>query len=150
MEKVLVIDPQGKNLGQHDLEAAEKMAFNYGMDLVEVRPNVYKILNLGKLQYEASKRKQVKAKSVKEMKFKLNIADNDFATKIGHIRKFIQSGHTVKVTIWFSGREVNRPEDGINLMEDIESAVEDIATVSMNTELQGKNMYMSITPGVKK
>jgi translation initiation factor IF-3 len=70
--------------------------------------------------------------------------------KTNQIRKFIEQGHPVKITIWFSGRETTRPEVGINLMEDIEQVVEDIGTCSINRELQGKNMYMSITPGVKK
>jgi translation initiation factor IF-3 len=106
-------------------------------------------VDLGKLKYEASKRKQVKSKPLKEMKFKLNIGQSDFDVKIGHVRKFLKSGSTVKITIWFSGREVSRPEAGILLMESIETVLEDLGTVYINNELQGKNMHMTIEPRKK-
>lgn len=152
MDKVLLIDPEGKSLGEVTLEWAQRVADErYGMDLVEVRPGTFKILDTGKLKYEASKRKQQKAKQIKEMKFKLNIGENDYRTKVNHIRKFIEAGHPVRVVIWFSGREVSRPEAGIFLMESIAIEVLDLGvTVSMNRELQGKNMFMSIQPGAKK
>lgn len=128
-------------------EAAERIAENqYGLDLVEVREGVFKILNLGKLNYEASKRKIVKNKPVKEMKFKLNIGEQDFATKIGHIRRFLEDGCQVKVTIWFTGREVSRPEVGIDLMEAVSAAVEGVGTTTINRDLQGRNMTMVIMP----
>lgn len=146
MSNVLVIDNNGINLGNHTMEDAEKLADNYGLDLVEVRQGVYKILDLGKLNYEASKHKSVKNKPVKDMKFKLNIGDHDFLTKIGHVRKFLESGHTVRVTVWFTGREVSRPEAGILLMEKIAGSLNDIGSVTMDKALQGKNMNMSILP----
>jgi translation initiation factor IF-3 len=145
LNTILVIDPQGNSLGQYTLEEAEHLAEDsFGLDLLEVRPGVYKVVDLGKLKYEASKRRQVKSKALKEMKFKLNIGSADFDVKIGHIRKFLLAGNTVKVTIWFSGREVSRPEAGTTLMKSVEAALEDIGTVNMSDELQGKNMYMTI------
>lgn len=147
---ILVIDNNGNNLGQHTMEEAESLAENYGLDLAEVRPGVYKILDLGKLNYEASKRKVIKTKVVKDMKFKLNIGDHDYNTKIGHVRKFLMAGHTVRITVWFSGREVTRPEAGISLMERLSESLSDLGSVTMDKELQGKNMNMAIVPGVKK
>lgn len=144
---ILLISPDGKNLGNHSFEEAEKIAEEqYGLDLMEVRPGVYKILDMGKLQYEASKRKQQKAKPIKEMKFKLSIGESDFQTKVKHIQKFLKSGHTVKVTIWFSGREVSRPTIGVDLMQKISLFTAENGTSSINTELQGKNMFMTIEP----
>jgi translation initiation factor IF-3 len=149
LSHVLVIDPNGNNLGQRTMEDAEKLAESYGLDLAEVRPGVYKILDVGKLNYEASKRKTTRAKAVKDMKFKLNIGDNDYNTKIGHVRKFLEAGHTVRITIWFSGREVSRPEAGILLMEKISQSLDEVASVTMDRTLQGKNMNMTAMP-VKK
>lgn len=150
MNTVLVISPEGTNLGQHTLDQAERIAEEkFGLDLVEVRPGVYKIVDLGRLKYEASKRKQPKSKPLKEMKFKLNIGAADFDTKINHVKKFIAAGNTVKITIWFSGREVSRPEAGVSLMKDIEACLIEVGTVNMNQELQGKNMYMTIEPRKK-
>ncbi len=122
------------------------MAEDYGLDLVEVRPQVYKILDIGKLTYEASKHKQPKVKPVKEMKFKLNIGPSDYDMKIKHIMRFLQSGHTVKVTIWFSGREVSRPEMGVDLMCDICESLAESGTTTVNPNLNGKNMTMVIDP----
>lgn len=128
------------------MESAEEIAADYGLDLVEVRPGVYKILDLGKLSYEASKRKQVKSKPIKEMKFKLNIGDHDFNTKINHVNKFLEAGHSVRITIWFTGREVSRPEAGLDLMYKIEASVDDFESVNINPILNGKNMNMSFEP----
>lgn len=142
---ILLIGEDGTSLGQYTLEEAEILAEEkFGLDLVEVRPGVYKVVDLGKLKYEASKRKQPKSKPLKEMKFKLNIGVADFDTKINHIKKFLAGGFNVKVTIWFSGREVSRPEAGLSLMKDIEACLNEVGTVSINSELQGKNMYMTI------
>lgn len=148
---MLLIDPSGQSLGSFTLQAAEKVAEEqYGLDLVEVRPGVYKILNIGKLQYEASKRKVVKGKQIKEMKFKLNIGDSDFATKTGHIKRFLNEGNSVKVTIWFSGREVSRPEHGVSLMERIAASVSEIGNATINKTMQGRNMTMGIAPVSRK
>lgn len=149
MSNILVIDSDGNNLGQHTLEEAEKLAEDHGLDLVEVRPEVYKILDLGKLNYEAGKRKVIKNKPIKDMKFKLNIGDHDYDTKISQVRKFLVNGHTVRITIWFSGREVTRPEAGITLMERLNESLNDLGSVTMDKELQGKNMGMAIIPGKK-
>lgn len=146
---VIVISPEGKNLGSMTMESAEKTADNYGLDLAEVRPGVYKILDLGKLNYEASKRKVTKAKQIKDMKFKLNIGENDYNTKIGHVTKFLEAGHTVRITIWFSGREVSRPEAGIALMFKINESLSHLGSVTMDPVLQGKNMNMTVVPGKK-
>lgn len=144
---ILLISPEGENLGNHDLETAQRIADErYGLNLVEVRAGTYKILDLGKLNYEASKRKTVKAKPIKEMKFKLNIGAQDYDTKIKHIRRFIEAGSTVKVTIWFSGREVSRPEAGVDLMNDIRVSVEEFATANIDPTLNGKNMHMILDP----
>lgn len=132
------------------METAEQIADEqFGLDLLEVRPGVYKVVDLGKLKYEASKRKQPKSKPLKEMKFKLNIGDADFDTKVGHIIKFLSSGSAVKITIWFSGREVSRPDAGVALMHAIADATEEFGVSSVNEELQGKNMHMTIEPRKK-
>ena len=142
-----MIDPEGKNLGNVTLETAQRIADErYGLDLVEVRPGTFKILDSGKLAYEASKRKQPKHRPIKEMKFKLNIGEHDFQTKVRQVLDFLKGGHSVKITIWFSGREVSRPETGISLMEKISAVVTDFGNVSINRELQGKNMYMTVEP----
>lgn len=143
-DSVLLISPSGQNLGPHSLAVAETIAAEQDLDLVEVRPGVFKILDLGKLQYEASKKKMTKPKPIKEMKFKLNIGQADYETKVNHVRRFLGGGHSVKITIWFSGREVSRPEAGIALMERIGASVTDLGSVTINKTLQGRNMQMSV------
>ena len=130
---------------------AERLADErFNLDLVEVRPGVYKILDLGRLNYEAGKRKTVKAKPIKEMKFKLNIGEADYETKINHVRRFLENGSPVKITIWFTGREVSRPEAGVLLLERINLEIEDFGTGSLNRTLQGRNMQMFIDPKKKQ
>jgi len=95
--------------------AAIELARTRGMDLILVAPNtqppVVRILDYGKYKYEISKREQKAKKNqkiieVKEMKFRIGINEHDYQTKLKHIKRFIEDGNKVKVTVMFRGREL--------------------------------------------
>lgn len=145
---VLLIGPDNKQVGVFSPEKARQIAEEeYNLELVEVQPNVMKIMDKAKLDYKKSKIKQPKPKPLKEIKFKLNIGQADFDTKCSHIRQFLVKGNQVRVTIWFSGREVSRPDAGVTLLDRVLDSVEEYGEVASRSEtLQNKNLYLTLQP----
>ncbi len=89
-------------------------------------------MDYGKYKYEAAQRaKDSRKKStnivVKELKYRPKIAKGDFNTKTSKVRKFLEDGHKVKLTIMFRGREVQHPELGRKILDDVAELMEDIA-----------------------
>lgn len=129
------------------------------LDLVEVadkaNPPVCRIMDYGKYKYElAQKAKESRKKAsnvvVKEMKYRPKIGIGDFETKTKRVRKFLEAGHKVKVTIMFRGRENSRPEQGRKILDDIAEYVEDIARVEVYPKVDRSNMTMVLGPESKK
>lgn len=112
--RVLLIDDEGKPLGEVDTSAAIQMAQEKGLDLVEVAPNnnppVTKIIDFGKFKYELEK-KQAKGKSksrsgeIKEIQLGTKTDEHDFNTKIEHAKRFIEKGYKIRLTVKMTGRE---------------------------------------------
>ncbi len=138
-------------------EALEQ-ARELDLDLVEVaenaKPPVCRIMDYGKYKYEAAQRaKDSKKKStnivVKELKYRPKIARGDFNTKTSKVRKFLEEGHKVKLTIMFRGREVQHPELGRRILDEVSELMEDIAVQESYPELEGRNMIMVLSPDKK-
>ena len=116
---VRLIDADGVNVGVVDREVALRKADEAGLDLVEISPNadppVCKILDIGKYKYEEQKRKNEARKKqkvieVKEIKLRPNIDDHDYDTKMKAMKRFLEEGDKVKVTLRFRGREMAHME----------------------------------------
>ncbi len=110
-----LIDHQGQQIGVVPVREAQQMADDVGLDLVEVAPQaeppVCKILDFGKFKYEAQKkaneaRKKQKVIEVKEIKMRPGIDEHDYDVKMRNMRRFLDEGDKVKVTIRFRGREL--------------------------------------------
>ncbi len=138
-------------------EALEQ-ARELDLDLVEVaenaKPPVCRIMDYGKYKYEAAQRaKDSRKKStnivVKELKYRPKIARGDFNTKTSKVRKFLEEGHKVKLTIMFRGREVQHPELGRRILDEVSELMEDIAVQESYPELEGRNMIMVLSPDKK-
>ena len=151
---VRLIDEESNQVGIVDLKEAKARAEETGYDLVEVAPDakppVVKMLDYGKYLYEQKKKeKEAKKKQhtieVKEVRFRPQIEEHDFNTKVGHIRRFIESGNKIKVTIFFRGREMDYKEFGRELMDEIIEATEDIAEVDRQPDMEGHQMDMYLT-----
>jgi len=126
---------------------------------VEVSPNanppVCKIMDYGKYKFQQKKKekeakKKQKIQHVKEIKFKLNIEEHDYKTKLKHIREFIENGDKVRIWIWFRGRENVHPELGEKLANRIIQDVSDIADVEKKPVKEGRNMLFTLVPKRKK
>lgn len=150
-----MIGPDGKQLGIMDTREALRLAQEQDLDLVLVGPNadppVARIMDYSKWRYEqqmAEKeaRKKAKRTEVKSIKFRVKIDEHDYQTKLGHIKRFLQEGHKVKVTIMFRGREVAHPELGERILNRVAEDLKDLAVVEMKPEMLGRDMNMLLAP----
>ena len=152
---LLVIGPNGEQLGVMKLGPACQAAKDAGLDLVMVaensEPPVCRIMNFGKLLYEQKKKlkdqkKNQQAQKVKEIKFRLNIAEHDYAHKIEQGVEFLEDGCKLKVTLTFKGREMAHTEIGFDLVNRIAEDLKDSGTIESPAKLLGKNINMSFNP----
>ena len=116
------------------LSDALRRAQSLGLDLVEIAPTasppVCKIVDFGKFRYDISKQDKDKRPSgtkLKEIKFRVNIDEHDYLTKIRHGEEFLDRGNKVRVQLQFRGREMAHQEFGMKLMEHVR---DDLATMS--------------------
>jgi translation initiation factor IF-3 len=125
------------------------------LDLVEVAPQaqppVCRIMDYGKYKYERDiRQKEARKKQarieVKEIKFRPKIDPHDYATKKGHVERFLRAGARVKVTIMFRGREMAHTELGRKILDRLVEDLKDMAQVEAYPKLDGRNMVMVIAP----
>jgi translation initiation factor IF-3 len=153
-----LVGPDGAQIGIVSTQDALRRAQDLDLDLVEVAPQaqppVARIMDYGKYKYERdirqkeARRKQSRIE-VKEIKFRPKIDPHDYATKKGHVIRFLNSGARVKVTIMFRGREMAHTELGRKILDRLVEDLKELATVDQFPKLDGRNMVMVIAP-VKK
>ena len=131
------------------------MAEEAGLDLVEVAPTadppVCRIMDYGKFKYQLSKKahdakKKQTVVNVKEVKVSPKTEEHDIQFKLRHMRRFLESGDKVKVTMLFRGREITHTEIGKEILDRIVKEVEDIGVVEQDPKLEGRHMVMVIAP----
>ena len=135
------------------LSDALRKAQSMGLDLVEVAPTanppVCKIVDFGKFRYDISKQDKDKKPSgakLKEIKFRVNIDDHDYLTKIRHGEEFLDRGNKVRVQLQFRGREMAYPRAGEHLLARLADIVADVGIVERPPLMEGRNMIMILTP----
>ena len=153
--KVRCIDPEGAQLGVLETSEAIRQAEDFGLDLVEVQPNVdppvCKILDYGKFKYEAQKRanearKKQKIIDVKEIKLRPNIDEHDYQVKMRSVQKFLDSGDKVKVTLRFRGREMAHQDLGAVVLTRVQNETDGYAKVEALPKMEGRQMIMVLAP----
>ncbi|WP_041293485.1 translation initiation factor IF-3 [Kineococcus radiotolerans] len=157
--EVRLVGPNGEQVGIVRVEDALRLADEAGLDLVEVaptaRPPVCKLMDFGKFKYESDMKAREARKNqsntiLKEIRFRLKIDPHDYATKKGHVERFLKAGDKVKVMIMFRGREQSRPEMGFRLLQRLAEDVSDLGGVESSPRQDGRNMVMVIGPHKKK
>jgi translation initiation factor IF-3 len=153
--EVRLIDEEGQQIGVMRTEQALRYAQDRDLDLVEVaaeaRPPVVRVLDYSKYKYEqAQKQKQARKRQqnivVREIKFRPKIAAHDYATKKGHVERFLKHKDKVKVTIMFRGREVTHPERGQEILDRLADELSELAVVEQRPQQEGRNMTMMLGP----
>jgi translation initiation factor IF-3 len=153
--EVRLVGPDGSQIGIVSIQEALRRAQDLDLDLVEVAPMasppVCRIMDYGKFKYERdvrqkeARKRQVRVE-VKEMKMRPKIDPHDYATKKGHIERFLRAGAKVKVTIMFRGREMAHTELGRKLLDRLTEDLRELATVESFPKLDGRNMVMLFSP----
>ncbi|WP_052112539.1 translation initiation factor IF-3 [Knoellia aerolata] len=154
-----LVGPNGEQVGIVRVEDALRLAAEADLDLVEVapmaKPPVAKLMDFGKYKYEAAMKAREARKNqvntvIKEIKLRPKIDPHDYATKKGHVERFLKGGDKVKVTIMFRGREQSRPELGFRLLQRLAEDVLELGTVESAPKQDGRNMIMVLGPTRKK
>lgn len=156
--EVRLIGLDGAQLGIKSLPEALSIARAAEQDLVEVAgnavPPVCRIMDYGKYKFEAQQRAKESRKkatniTVKEMKYRPKIGGGDFDTKTRKVEQFLGEGHKVKITIMFRGREMQHPELGRKILDQVAETVKDVGRVEVFPKQDGRNMTMVLGPDKK-
>ena len=152
---VRLVGADGSMLGVVGIHEAMGTAQAAGLDLVEVSPNaeppVCKVLDYGRFKYEAQKkkneaRKKQKTIEVKEIKMRPGIEQHDYDTKMRSVRRFLEEGDKVKVTLRFRGRELAHQEVGRAVLQRVQTELGEAVKVEQFPKMEGRQMVMVMSP----
>ncbi|GIX35345.1 MAG: translation initiation factor IF-3 [Lysobacteraceae bacterium] len=153
-----VIGSDGEMVGILSRDEALRLAEEEGLDLVEIQPNadppVCRVMDFGKFRFEMQKkasaaRKKTRQVEIKEVKFRPTTDDGDYAIKLRNMRRFLEDGDKVKVTIRFKGREMAHTELGVQMIQRLEEDLKDEVVIESRPRLEGRQMVMMIAPKKK-
>ena len=147
--EIRLIGPDGSQMGVFQTRDALKKAEEFGLDLVEIspmaKPPVCKIMDYGKYKYELAKKEHEAKKhqaviKLKEVRLRPATDEHDVQTKLRHIKRFLEDGDKVKITIQFRGREMAHKEFGTKLMERIQKEFETTSQVEQSAKMEGRSL----------
>ncbi|MFQ5542195.1 MAG: translation initiation factor IF-3 [Candidatus Binatia bacterium] len=153
--EVRVIGAEGNQLGVMPLREALGLVENQDLDLVEVAPDaqppVCRIMDYGRFRYLQKKKAHGAKKkhtlvSIKEVKMRARTDTHDVVYKVRNIRRFIERGQRVRVSVFFRGREITHPELGKQMLNGVLMQVQDIAKPDIAPRMEGRSMAMLLTP----
>ncbi len=153
-----LIDADGEQAGVVSIRAALAMADEVGLDLVEIaplaEPPVCRIMDVGKFKYQSAKKAheaklKQKQVQVKEVKLRPRTDENDYQIKLRNLKRFLENGDKVKVTLRFRGREMAHQEYGMRQLERIKADLAKLANVEQMPKMEGRQMVMIIAPSKK-
>jgi len=158
VREVRVVSETGEQLGVMTTQQALDTAREKELDLVEVAPEanppVCRIMDFGKYKYtQARRQKEARKKQttilVKEVKMGPKTEKHDFEFKGKHVRRFLEEGHKVKVTVRFKGREMAHTELGWKMLQKMVESVQDIANVENNPRMEGRMLHIIMSPKIQ-
>lgn len=155
VREVQLIDHEGKNHGSIDTREALAMAEEAGLDLVEIAPQsvppVCKIMDYGKFKFQSQKkaaeaRKKQKIIEIKEIKLRPGIDDHDYEVKMKAVKRFLEEGDKVKITLRFRGREMAHQDLGVKVLDRVRQDVAPVAKVEQEPSMEGRQVIMVLAP----
>jgi len=150
-----LIDEKGEQLGIKAVTEAQAIADERKLDLVEVAsaasPPVCRIMDFHKFRYEQRKKSQESKKkattsAVKEVKIRSRTEAHDIRFKIDHILKFLDKGHRVKISVFFKGREITRPQLGRVMLDKVLESISESALPEGEPRMEGRHMSVMVVP----
>lgn len=156
-KEMLVIGPNGEQLGLKSKQDALTLASYAGFDLVLMsensNPPVCKIMDYNKFKYEKKKKAKDALKKqretvvdTKEFRLSVTIDIHDFDTRVKNARKNLEKGSKIKASIRFKGRQIAHPELAKDVLYKFRDELSDIADVEIEPKLEGRSMFMQLTP----
>lgn len=148
-----IIDEDGKQLGVFSRYEALRLAEERELDLIEISPDanppVAKIADWGKYNYQRTKqlqrnKKNARTLEMKQMRFGLKISDHDLDVKLGKVSQFLGTGHKVKITIFYRGRELAHRDIGFKLADRVIEKFGDTIVVDQTPQFAGKQLNFVI------
>jgi translation initiation factor IF-3 len=139
-------------------DEALRMAEDAGLDLVEIQPNadppVCRIMDFGKFRFELQKKasaakKKQKQVEIKEVKFRPTTDEGDYQIKLRNMRRFLEEGDKIKLTVRFKGREMAHTELGVAMIKRIEADLQEDIVIESRPRLEGRQMVMMMAPKKK-
>lgn len=160
-KEVMVIGPNGEQLGTKALRDAQTLASYAGFDLVLINPNgnppVCKIMDYNKYKYENKKKNKENLKKqresnheLKEYRLSVTIDVHDFDTKVKQASKYLEKGHKIKASIRFRGREMAHTDLGLKVLLRFSETLSEWATVEQKPLLEARTMTMILAPKKEK
>lgn len=161
VDMMMVIGPNGEQMGQKKLEDALTLARYAGLDLVLMNDNgnmaVAKIMDYNKYRYERQKKLKEQQKKqretnkeVKEYRLSTTIDVHDFDTRVRNAKDYLVKGHRIKAFIRFKGRQMARPELGKDVLLRFAKALEEVSSIEAQPKLEGRQMFMLLAPNKNK
>ncbi len=153
--EVRLVDEKGELRGVVPTADAIERARAAGLDLVEVAPDatppVCKILDYGKIRFEARKKraamkKKQKGFDIKELQFRVGIEDHDYQVKKRHAERFLKAGHKVRLVLRFKGREMGHQEIGVGVLNRLTADLADFGKMEAPFKTEGRRMLLVIVP----
>jgi len=160
-KEVMVIGPNGEQLGIKSINDARTLASYAGFDLVLISPGanppVCKIMDYNKFKYENKKKQKENMKKqresnleMKEYRLSVTIDVHDFDTRVRNASKYLEKGHKVKASIRFKGREMAHTELGKDVLIRFANTLESVAEIEQQPKLEGRTMTMILMPKKEK
>ena len=155
--EVLVIGPNGEQVGVKTIQDARTLATYAALDLVLISPNanppVCKVMDYNKFRYEkqkkqkeALKKQRANMSELKEYRLSPVIDVGDFETKLRNATKYLEKGDRIKLTIRFKGRQMAHTELGADVLNRFAERVKDYADIEQKPKLDGRTMTMLLIP----
>ena len=157
VEELMVIGPNGEQMGVKKLDDALTLSRYAGLDLVLMNDNgkmaVGKIMDYNKYRYERQKKlkeaqkKQIETnKEMKEYRLSTTIDIHDFETRVRNAKDYLVKGHRIKAFIRFKGRQMARPELGKEVLLRFADSLSDVSSIEAQPKLDGRQMFMLLAP----
>lgn len=153
--EVRLVGEKGEQLGIMPTAQAREIARKQSLDLVEVAatsvPPVCRLLDYGKFKYEQTKkereaRKSQKVALLREVRIRPRIDNHDFEAKTRLVRKLLDGGDKVKVSVMFRGREITHSEIGWRLLQRMTESLKEAASLERQPAMDGTRMIMILSP----
>lgn len=154
-----LVGEKGEQLGIMMLYQAREVAKKHNLDLVEVapeaKPPVCRLMDYGKYRYEQTRKEREARKTqrqslLREVRLRPKIGEHDYIAKEKSVKRFLEGGDKVKITIMFRGRENAHPELGIRLLDKVSGSMKEIALVEKQPTREGARLHIILSPQAQK